>query len=53
MTCIHQDEGDEEDLDDDAMLKIDDALSRAFHARKKSQTTKKERKGKLPEPVMS
>ncbi|XP_065891485.1 myb-binding protein 1A-like protein [Dysidea avara] len=34
-----------DDLDDEAMMRVDDALAAAFRARKKSSTTKKNRKG--------
>lgn len=49
IVCLQDEDDDDDDLDDEAMLKIDAALGRAFQARKKSLSTKKERKGSIIE----
>ena len=42
---VQSEDDNVDDLDDEAMMRVDDALAAAFRARKKSSTTKKNRKG--------
>ena len=44
--CVVQSEDDiADDLDDEAMMRVDHALAAAFRARKKLSTAKKDKKG--------